>query len=80
MLISKTSLFSGRIFFDNMKKAITYVLVSNVAELLPFLTYVALNIPLALATVTMLCISVGTDFVSSFLSLHLRVMKNRPYF
>lgn len=47
-----------------MKKAITYVLVSNVAELLPFLTYVALNIPLALATVTMLCISVGTDFVS----------------
>lgn len=54
---------SGRLIFDNMKKAITYVLVSNVAELLPFLLYVAFDIPLALATVTMLCISVGTDIV-----------------
>ena len=51
----------GRVIFDNLKKSIAYTLASNFAEVMPFLVYVALGFPLALGTITILCIDLGTD-------------------
>lgn len=51
----------GRLIFDNLKKSIAYILASNVPEILPFLFYIFLGIPLPVSTVTVLCIDLGTD-------------------
>uniref|UniRef100_A0A5S6R0Q8 Sodium/potassium-transporting ATPase subunit alpha n=1 Tax=Trichuris muris TaxID=70415 RepID=A0A5S6R0Q8_TRIMR len=56
-----TGIEEGRLIFENMKKAITYVLTSNIPELFPFILHVVLNIPLALGTTAILCIDLGTD-------------------
>ena len=53
----------GRIIFDNLKKSIAYTLTSNIPEIGPFLTFIVLSMPLALGTVTILCIDLGTDLV-----------------
>jgi sodium/potassium-transporting ATPase subunit alpha len=53
----------GRIIFDNLKKSICYTLSSNSAELLPFIAFVVLQMPLALSAVLILCIDLGTDMV-----------------
>ena len=51
----------GRIIFDNLKKSIAYTLSSNIPEITPFLAFMVLGIPLALGTITILCIDIGTD-------------------
>lgn len=51
----------GRLIFDNLKKSIAYTLTSNVPQLIPFLAFIALQIPLPLTTVLVLCIDLGTD-------------------
>ncbi|TPP66702.1 Sodium/potassium-transporting ATPase subunit alpha [Fasciola gigantica] len=51
----------GRIIFDNLKKSIAYTLTSKIPELLPFVFFMLLDIPLVLGTVTILCIDLGTD-------------------
>jgi sodium/potassium-transporting ATPase subunit alpha len=51
----------GRLIFDNLKKCIAYVLSSNVPELVPFLLFIAMKIPLAIETIAILIIDVGTD-------------------
>ncbi|VDP82724.1 unnamed protein product [Echinostoma caproni] len=51
----------GRIIFDNLKKSIAYTLTSKIPELLPFVFFMLLNIPLVLGTATILCIDLGTD-------------------
>lgn len=43
-----TGVEEGRRIFDNLKKSIAYTLASNVPEILPFLAFVILNIPLPL--------------------------------
>lgn len=53
----------GRLVFDSMKKVITYVLVSNVPEILPFLFYVIAKIPLGIETIVILTIDLGTDIL-----------------
>ncbi|MEZ6060870.1 MAG: cation-transporting P-type ATPase [Planctomycetaceae bacterium] len=53
----------GRAVFDNMKKFTTYVLTSNIPEIVPFLLYVVLPVPLALTIVQILCIDLGTDLL-----------------
>ena len=53
----------GRLIFDNLKKSIAYTLSSNIPEITPFLCFIAFSIPLPLATVTILCIDLGTDLV-----------------
>jgi sodium/potassium-transporting ATPase subunit alpha len=53
----------GRLIFDNLKKCIAYVLSSNVPELVPFLAYIAGKIPLAIETIIILTIDVGTDLL-----------------
>lgn len=51
----------GRLIFENLKKCISYVLSSNIPELIPFLMFVAFNIPLALETIMILLVDLGTD-------------------
>jgi len=58
-----TGVEEGRLIFDNLKKSIAYVLTSNVPEVAPFMMIVLADIPLALGTVTILFIDLGTDIV-----------------
>jgi sodium/potassium-transporting ATPase subunit alpha len=53
----------GRLVFDNLKKSIAYTLSSNVPELFPFIFFIILGIPLALGTITIICIDLGTDIL-----------------
>ncbi|WP_198808511.1 cation-translocating P-type ATPase [Leptolyngbya sp. BL0902] len=53
----------GRSVYQNIRKFITYILSSNVPELLPFLAMVALKIPPALVIMQILAIDLGTDMV-----------------
>jgi sodium/potassium-transporting ATPase subunit alpha len=53
----------GRTIFDNIKKFIAYILTSNVPEILPFIAYVLLDIPLPLTVVLILAIDLGTDIL-----------------
>lgn len=46
-----TGVEEGRRIFDNLKKSIAYTLASNVPEILPFLAFVLLNIPLPLGKI-----------------------------
>jgi len=51
----------GRLIFENLKKCICYVLSSNVPQLIPFLLFIAMKIPLAIETIMILLIDLGTD-------------------
>ncbi|KAH8418895.1 hypothetical protein KR009_002243 [Drosophila setifemur] len=53
----------GRIIFDNLKKSIAYTLTSNLPEIMPFSCFVIFDIPLALGTIAILCIDIGTDML-----------------
>ena len=53
----------GRTIFDNIKKFIAYILTSNVPQILPFIAYVLLDIPLPLTVVLILSIDLGTDIL-----------------
>lgn len=41
----------GRRIFDNLKKSVAYTLASNVPEIIPFMAYAFLEIPLPLGRV-----------------------------
>jgi len=58
-----TGVEEGRLIFENLKKCICYLLAANIAELIPFLTYITLRIPLPLGTIPMLMICLGTDIL-----------------
>ncbi len=51
----------GRKIFSNLKKSIAYTLTSNIPEIIPFLVQITLKLPLALTTIMILCIDLGTD-------------------
>lgn len=53
----------GRAIYQNIRKFITYILTSNVPELIPFLAMVFLKIPPALVIMQILAIDLGTDMV-----------------
>jgi sodium/potassium-transporting ATPase subunit alpha len=53
----------GRTVFSNIKKFIGYILTSNVPEILPFIAFVLLGIPLPLTVVLILSIDLGTDIL-----------------
>jgi len=59
-----TGIEEGRLVFDNLKKSITYTLSSNVPQLLPFIAFIMLSIPLPIGAIAILCIDLGTDMVS----------------
>lgn len=56
---------SGRAIYENIRKFIVYVFVHNWAELVPFVLYVMLNIPLPLLVVQVLAIDLGIDVIPS---------------
>jgi len=51
----------GRLIFDNLKKSIAYTLEHLTPEVIPYLMYFLLGIPLPLTVVLVLCIDLGTD-------------------
>lgn len=53
----------GRAVYNNIEKFITYVLASNVPEMVPYLLYVIFPIPLALTIIQILSIDLGTDLL-----------------
>jgi sodium/potassium-transporting ATPase subunit alpha len=53
----------GRTVFSNIRKFIGYILTSNVPEILPFIAFVLLGIPLPLTVVLILSIDLGTDLL-----------------
>ncbi|MDH5524260.1 MAG: cation-transporting P-type ATPase [Desulfobulbaceae bacterium] len=55
----------GRCVFENIKKFTNYVLVSNGPEILPYLLYIILPVPLALNVIQILSIDLGTDIIPS---------------
>jgi len=65
----------GRAVFQNIRKFLTYVLVHNVAELVPTLAFALFRIPLPLTPVQALAIDMGTD---SLTALGLGVERGDP--
>ena len=55
----------GRAVFENIRKFLTYVLVHNVAELIPYLGFLLFKIPLALTPVQALSIDMGSDTLTA---------------
>jgi len=53
----------GRLIFDNLKKSINYTLTSNIPEIIPFILFIILQIPLPLSTLLILTIDLGTDML-----------------
>ncbi|WP_256622091.1 cation-translocating P-type ATPase [Methanolobus chelungpuianus] len=53
----------GRTVFDNIKKFIAYILTSNVPEILPFIAFVLLGLPLPMNVQLILAIDLGTDIL-----------------
>jgi sodium/potassium-transporting ATPase subunit alpha len=55
----------GRTVFANIQKFTNYVLVSNGPEILPYLLFILLPVPLALTVIQILSIDLGTDIIPS---------------
>ncbi len=53
----------GRTIYENIKKFIAYILRSNIPEILPFIAFVLLGIPLPMTVVLILAIDLGTDLI-----------------
>ena len=53
----------GRAVFENIRKFLTYILTSNIPELVPYLVYVLLRVPLPLTVIQILAVDLGTDMV-----------------
>jgi len=53
----------GRAVYDNIKKFITYILTSNIPEIMPFIAYVLLPIPLPITVIQILAIDLITDML-----------------
>jgi sodium/potassium-transporting ATPase subunit alpha len=53
----------GRVLYGNIRRFIGYVLTSNVPEILPYIAFVLLGIPLPLPVLLILAIDLGTDML-----------------
>jgi sodium/potassium-transporting ATPase subunit alpha len=53
----------GRAVYDNVRKFVTYIFASNVPEIVPFLAFVLLRIPLPLTVMQILAVDLGTDLL-----------------
>ena len=72
----------GRAVFENIRKFLTYILTSNIPELVPYLAFVLLRIPLPLTVIQILAVDLGTDMLPA-LALgaekpHADVMRRPP--
>jgi magnesium-transporting ATPase (P-type) len=57
------AVMEGRTVFDNIKKFVTYILTSNIPEIVPFIIYVLFSVPLPLTVIQILAIDLGTDMI-----------------
>ena len=53
----------GRAVFSNIRNFLTYILTSNVPELIPYLAFVVFRIPLPLTIMQILAVDLGTDML-----------------
>ena len=53
----------GRTVFANIRKFMTYILASNIPEIVPYLAFVLFQVPLALTIIQILAIDLGTDML-----------------
>ena len=53
----------GRAVYANIRKFLTYILSSNLAELVPYLAFVLLPIPLPLTIIQILAVDLGTNML-----------------
>ena len=53
----------GRAVFENIRKFLTYILTSNIPELVPYLAFAFARVPLALTIIQILAVDLGTDMV-----------------
>ncbi len=53
----------GRGVFDNLRKFLTYILTSNIPEVVPYLAFALLPIPLPLTVMQILAVDLGTDML-----------------
>ncbi|MEW6593705.1 MAG: cation-transporting P-type ATPase [Thermodesulfobacteriota bacterium] len=53
----------GRAVYANIRKFLTYILASNIPEIVPYLAFVLLRIPLPLTIIQILAVDLGTDMV-----------------
>ena len=72
----------GRAVYQNIRKFLTYILTSNIPEIIPYLAFVLFRIPLPLTVVQILAVDLGTDMLPA-LGLgaekpHPGVMKQPP--
>ncbi|WP_298393862.1 cation-transporting P-type ATPase [uncultured Azonexus sp.] len=65
----------GRAVFENIRKFLTYILTSNIPELVPYLLFVLFKIPLPLTVIQILAVDLGTDILPA---LALGAEKPRP--
>lgn len=72
----------GRLIFDNLKKSIAYTLTSNIPELIPFITFILIQVPLPLTTILILCIDLGCDLLPAisfaYQAAELDIMERPP--
>jgi calcium-translocating P-type ATPase len=53
----------GRAVFHNIRSFLTYILTSNVPEIIPYLAFVLFKLPLALTVIQILAVDLGTDML-----------------
>jgi magnesium-transporting ATPase (P-type) len=53
----------GRAVFANIRKFLTYILTSNVPEIVPYLAFVIFRVPLPLTVMQILAVDLGTDML-----------------
>jgi len=53
----------GRAVFGNIRKFMSYILTSNIPELVPYLAFALFSIPLPLTVIQILAVDLGTDMV-----------------
>jgi magnesium-transporting ATPase (P-type) len=53
----------GRAVFENIGKFLTYILTSNIPELVPYLAFAFARLPLGLTIIQILAVDLGTDMV-----------------
>jgi sodium/potassium-transporting ATPase subunit alpha len=53
----------GRAVYDNIRKFLTYILTSNIPEVVPYLAFALFKIPLPLTIIQILAVDLGTDML-----------------
>ncbi|HHW19333.1 MAG TPA: hypothetical protein GXX30_10690 [Firmicutes bacterium] len=53
----------GRTVYQNIRKFVTYILASNIPEIVPYIVYVLFRVPLPLTVMQILAVDLGTDLL-----------------